>query len=158
MPSFSFFDNIQNNGVVKNYHSFIDIIYIEIINTLDQNAPLKFSNIGIFPILVHVGIGDIDIIHYTTPGKTNVITKKMEMHKTIMGLGKKGSPKEIRDFDKDPIYSRKSVKLDNIFNVSSATELYTKYPLSTRSIAFYQSYTFYLSEFISILYNTNPSK
>jgi hypothetical protein len=156
MPSFSFFDNIQNNDVVKNYHSFIDIIYIEIINTLDQNAPLKFSDISIFPMLVHIGMGNINIIHHTTLGKINIITK-IEMYKTIMGLDEKGSPKEIRDFDKDPIHSRKSIKLDNILNVSSAIELHMKCLLSTQSTTFYQSYTFCLSEFISILHDTDQS-
>jgi len=42
-------------------------------------------------MLVHIGMGNIDIVHHTTLVKTNIITKKIEMYKTIMGLDKKGT-------------------------------------------------------------------
>ena len=41
------------------------------------------------------------------------------MFKTIMSLDNKETPKEIKDLEKDKLYSGKLVKLDNILGVSS---------------------------------------
>ena len=81
-------------------------------------------------MLVHIGMGDINVIYHIIPGKTNIITKKSEIHKTIIALDKIDSTKEIRDFDKDPSYSGKVVKLDQILDISSIEEFNIKYPLS----------------------------
>ena len=76
-------------------------IYKDIINTTNASIDLKFGIVGIFLIIIHVKNRELDIIYYITPSIINVLIKKKQNFRAILGLSDKGSPKEIEDLLKE---------------------------------------------------------
>jgi len=81
-----FFDKIKEDNVVKDYTTHTTSIYTYFIDTTNNNPSLKFGQLGIFPLIACIEEGKFNLIHYLTPGSTNLITNKISNFKATMGL------------------------------------------------------------------------
>ena len=75
MISFDFYHSIKND-IIINFSSYAKIIHYDIINITDLDIKLKFRNIGIFPLIVYTGNGNIKLVYYIIPRIINILTKK----------------------------------------------------------------------------------
>jgi hypothetical protein len=121
--NFDFSTHILNDNIIQNYKSFSIQIHTKIINTKDETYPLQFSNIAVFPLLVYVRGGFIDIVHHVTPSSKNILTKTNGNFKAILGLRDNGLAIEIKGLKTKKFSTGKIIKLENLFNISNKEEL-----------------------------------
>ena len=97
MSNLNFLASILNNKTVKNFLTYREAICNNIINTTDATKPQRFGQARILPLLVHVGSGNIDLVHHLQLGQTNIFTGTIENFKGIISLTNIGSPSEIKN-------------------------------------------------------------
>jgi len=129
------------------------ILSKDIISLTDNSVVIKFNNLGLFPLLVYEGKGQVDIIYYTTPEKINLITKLSSNFKAIAGLSKKGAPVKFKDLNSESFSKGKVVKLEDICSITDINDIVVINFIG-HNIANYYSFTFYPPEVIDILHNS----
>ena len=93
---FKFTKYILKDSIVQDYLSFLTEIHNNIINTKDENYQLKFSNIGIFLLVIHISNRLVDIVYHVTPGSKNILIKTNRNLKVILELKDSSTLVEIK--------------------------------------------------------------
>ena len=67
----------------------------------DADFATRIQGIGAFPVLVHLGEGEIGIAHHMQFGTTNPVTKRTVPSRLVVGLDGDGVAKEFCGFGKE---------------------------------------------------------
>ena len=83
---FKFTEYILKDSIILDYPSFLTNIHNNIINTDNKNYLLKFGDIGIFPLIVHISDRLVNIVHHITLGSKKILMKTNGNFKVILSL------------------------------------------------------------------------
>ena len=115
------------------------------------------GGLGAFPMLAHVGEGEVAIIHHAEVGTANAITKKETGTRVVMGIDGGGVLMEVRGWDQETCGKGKTYKRDTVVRLLTHPEESQTISLTTNSLAI-RSFTFYCAEFISLFEGDNNTR
>jgi len=121
--SFDFIKIIKSDKIGSNYGCYKDTIYSEIIINNNVIIISKLGYIGIFPVMVVVGDGNIEILYYIQPSSTNFLTKKALNMKAIIRLTDKGIPTEIKNLYMEELLKGKNPYLDKLLDIQEDSDM-----------------------------------
>ena len=86
--------------LVRNYDWFKEKITL-LLDPQDEEFAEKARGLSVFPILVHLGDGEICLAHHMQFGVTNSITRKPSPSSLMFGVQNGCIPKDFKGFDKE---------------------------------------------------------
>ena len=152
MEDITFEKLLLQDSVVNEYTTYTDTSHNDIIKTdvVDPDLTTKLDQMGVFPLLVHIGDQQLEIIHHLKPGITNIITKTQSNAYGIAGLANQGHPIEIRNIQNIPFSTGKIIKIDTVLKATSPEETASVIELKNNNDT-YKPFTFAVDPVIRIL-------
>ena len=151
----TFLDVLLADEIVRDFEKHAEAVK-ELVAPRDKDGDFatKAGGLGAFPLLAHLGEGEITLIHHLTPGTLNVITKKREATRVVRGIVDGGIPMEVKGLDEEVCKKGKAFKRDKILRLTEHPEEATSLSLTSTALAI-RSFTFCHGEFLDFFTEHN---